>query len=128
VPPRANDDIPLPTYRYEPTTSDQHDRTSQMNRQRPSGTDAMNGKVTVAELIEHGLSNHPANVAGVGFPAIDAVLVLCRSHVDASTLRRLGIGDEHSPDTAVLLIGGTNTEHALRTWCATCRATTSGTT
>ncbi len=96
-----------------------------MNPPRLSGTDVMKGKVTVAELIERGLSSHPANVVGVGFPAVDAVL--CRSHVDASALRHLGVGDEDSPATAVLLIGGTNTEHALSTWCASCKAAPRGT-
>lgn len=86
----------------------------------------MNGKVPVAELVEHGLRNRPANVVGVAFPAIDAVL--CRPHVDGPALRHLGIGDEQAPAAAVLLIGGTDTQHALRVWCAGCKASSAATT
>lgn len=46
----------------------------------------MNGKIPVAELAEHGLSNHPAHVVGVAFPAIDAVL--CRPHLGGTALQR----------------------------------------
>jgi hypothetical protein len=93
---------------------------------KPSGNDTVDGKVTVAELVEHGLGNHPPNVVGVAFPDVnDAVAVLCRFHVDARALRRLGIGHEHS--TAVLLIGGTETEHALSVWCAGCQSSANGT-
>lgn len=86
----------------------------------------MNGKVPVAALVEHGLRNHPANVVGVAFPTIDAVL--CRPHVDGPALHRLGINDGHAPAAAVLLIGGTSAQHALRVWCAGCKTSAAATT
>jgi hypothetical protein len=85
----------------------------------------MNGKIPVADLVEHGLSNHPPNVVGVAFPTIDAVL--CRPHVDSPALHRLGIGDEQTPAAAVLLVGGADSQLALRVWCTGCKASGAGT-
>jgi hypothetical protein len=77
----------------------------------------VSGTIEVAELIGHGLGRQPLHVSGVGLRA--CCTVLCRAHADSSTLERLGLAAVTG--AAVLLVGGPDTERALRAWCRACQ-------